>query len=68
MNNERVDPLNLTLGGMFMSAKDKSKYADAILWGGNIFLGNKTNGFHKKRTFISEWESAKNNSGVFVNK
>lgn len=68
MNNDMVDPRAMTLGGTFMTAKEQSQYGDAIVWGGNIILGSKTNGFHKKRTFITEWQSAANNNGVFVNK
>ena len=60
--------MNFTLGGMFMSPEQKTQYADAKIWGGNVYLGDRLNGFHKKRTFFSEWESAANNSGVFVNK
>ena len=67
-NNDKVDIANLTLGGIFMSPQQKAKYADAVSWGGNIFVGEKPNGFRKKRTFVTEWESASNNLGVFVNK
>ena len=51
-----------------MSPEQKSKYTDAVMWGGNIFIGRRSNGFQRKRTFITEWESAANNHGVFVNK
>lgn len=67
MNNEKVDICNYTLNGIFMSPYQKSQYNNAVTWAGNVYA-NRKNGFHRKRTFMSEWESAANNQGVFVNK
>jgi hypothetical protein len=58
----------MTLGGIFMAPNEKRCLGETSSWGGNVFLGNKTDGFHRKRTFMSEWQSAANNKGVFVNK
>jgi hypothetical protein len=68
MNSGRPDPGCMTLGGIFMDPRNKDCYKDAVVWGGNVYQERKSNGFHRKRTFMSEWQSAANNSGVFVNK
>lgn len=68
MNNDRTEPLSCTLGGIFMSPQERENYKDVVMWGGNIFQSRKPNNFGKRRTFITEWESAVNNNGVFVNK
>ena len=58
----------MTLGGAFMDQKDIPKHTEVFVWGGNVFQGKSLNGFNRKRTFLTEFESAANNHGVFMNK
>lgn len=60
MNNDRAKPHQMTLGGIFLNPNQKELYNNAQCWAGNIFM-NDPKGFHKKKTFMTEWESAINN-------
>ena len=60
--------MTVTLGGAFTNQKERSMDSESVVWGGNVFYNKNPQNFHRKRTFLTEWESAANNNGVFMNK
>ncbi|CAI2368711.1 unnamed protein product [Moneuplotes crassus] len=57
-----------TLGGAFSNYEAGITGKDVFVWGGNVLHRKHNQNFNKKRTFQSEWQSAANNNGVFINK
>ncbi len=57
-----------TLGGAFSNTGNRLAQNNVTIWGGNVFSDMSGPNFNRKRTFMSEWQSASNNNGVFMNK
>ncbi|CAI2366381.1 unnamed protein product [Moneuplotes crassus] len=57
-----------TLGGAMTNYENTVSPEETFVWGGNVISNKHNYNFNRKRTFQSEWQSAANNSGVFMNK
>ena len=75
LNNEQGKEMRNSLNGVFGRSDDRfarclKKVNGLKSW--NVWAGyalpSEDSAFHRKRTFMSEWQSANFNGGVFLNK